>query len=249
MTPNFFPNLLARTAPMSRMAPFPLISGSLLAAALLAGCAKQPLTTGSIEPSSDYRENHPIVIDEKEKWIDIYPMRGPGGLDKRQREDIAAFVRDYRETARGALELQMPSGAGQSQVQTGHYIRKALGEAGFPSSHLRAGHYEPSRASEVAPVRLTFHALAAKVDSQCGMWKRDILDASTTNGMANRPYDNFGCSYQNILAAQVANPADLARPRIEGESDIGKRTDDLRQLRDDGDPSTSWSNDAAGVGN
>jgi pilus assembly protein CpaD len=235
---------------MSRSARNLLIPLAIGAAALMTGCARQSsLATGSIEPSSDYRENHPIVIDEKEKSIAIYPMRGPGGLDKRQRADIAQFVKDYRETARSPLALEMPSGVGKTQMQTAKHIRAALADAGFPSSHLRSGHYEPTRASDVAPVRLTFSALAAKVDSQCGMWKRDILDGSTTNGSANRPYDNFGCSYQNILAAQIANPTDLVRPRVEGESDIGKRTDDLRQLRDDNDPSTGWSNNAATVGN
>jgi pilus assembly protein CpaD len=236
-------------ASMSRSARLAILSPALIVTALLAGCAKQDLNTGSIEPSSDYRMNHPIVMDEKERSIAIYPMRGPGGLDQRQRDDIAQFIEDYRATARSPLEMQMPSGAGKSQMQTAQHIRKALSEAGFPSSHLRAGHYEPSRTSSVAPVKLSFSALAAKVDSQCGMWKRDIINGSTTEGGSNRPYDNFGCSYQSILAAQVANPSDLVRPRVEGESDIGKRTDDLRQLRDDGDPSTTWANNAATVGN
>ena len=43
---------------------------------------------------------------------------------------------------------------------------------------------------------------------KCGRWPEDILETSE-----NKHYANFGCSYQNNLAAQIANPADLLGPR------------------------------------
>ena len=39
----------------------------------------------------------------------------------------------------------------------------------------------------------------------------------------NKHYANFGCSYQNNLAAQIANPADLIGPRKLSEVDAEKR--------------------------
>ncbi len=79
-------------------------------------------------------------------------------------------------------------------------------------------------------------------------WKADAIGIGDMSGFGNRPYENFGCSTQSILAAQIADPSDLSRPRPMAEGDIGKRTDDVKQLREDGDPTTKWSNDAATVG-
>ena len=40
----------------------------------------------------------------------------------------------------------------------------------------------------------------------------------------NKHYADFGCSYQNNLAAQIANPADLLGPRKLSEVDAENRS-------------------------
>jgi pilus assembly protein CpaD len=40
----------------------------------------------------------------------------------------------------------------------------------------------------------------------------------------NKHYADFGCSYQNNLAAQVANPADLLGPRKQTPVDAEERS-------------------------
>ncbi len=221
---------------------------AIAVSALLAGCARPPIVTGSIDPPADYRDRHPIVVDTVVKDISIYPMRGPGGLNKRQVTDIRDLADEYRSTGRGHIRVLMPSNAGKEQSQTLSFVRKELAAAGIPAAYVRQGHYDPSHPTEVSPVRIEYDGLAAKVASQCGKWEQDVLDGGTSAGFNNRQYDNFGCSYQSVLAAQVADPADLSRPRAMGEADIGKRAEDVTQLRNDTDPTTKWSNDAAAVG-
>jgi pilus assembly protein CpaD len=221
---------------------------SLAAIIAVAGCARPQVTTGSIESPSDYRDRHPIVIDTAPKSISIYPMRGPGGLNRRQAEDIKDFAAQYRATGRSQLAVLMPTSGGKEQKQTLGFIRKELAAAGIPSAYLKSGHYDPVHPNEVSPVKIEFEALTAKVAGECGKWNEDILQGSSSAGFDNRPYENFGCSSQSILAAQVADPADLSRPRLMGEGDIGKRAEDVTQLRNDKDPSTAWSNNAASVG-
>ena len=68
-----------------------------------------------------------------------------------------------------------------------------------------------------APVRVAFTAMRAQTD-KCGRWPKDILDNAE-----NKHYANFGCSYQNNLAAQIANPADLLGPRKLSPIDAEKR--------------------------
>ena len=54
---------------------------------------------------------------------------------------------------------------------------------------------------------------------RCGRWPEDIADTSE-----NKQWENFGCSYQNNLAAQVSNPADLLGPRRQTEIDPENRS-------------------------
>jgi len=68
-----------------------------------------------------------------------------------------------------------------------------------------------------APVRVSYVAVRAQTN-KCGRWPEDIADDSE-----NRHYADFGCSYQNNLAAQIANPADLLGPRRQTEVDAEKR--------------------------
>jgi pilus assembly protein CpaD len=48
----------------------------------------------------------------------------------------------------------------------------------------------------------------------------------------NKHWANFGCSYQNNLAAQIANPADLLGPRQPGDIDAQNRSHAIDQYRD-----------------
>ena len=54
---------------------------------------------------------------------------------------------------------------------------------------------------------------------KCGRWPADVLETSE-----NKHYANFGCSYQNNIAAQIANPGDLLGPRKETEIDAANRS-------------------------
>jgi pilus assembly protein CpaD len=237
-----------KSAPMARKYRKSTLLASLALLAIVAGCAKSSDTTGSISEPADYRDRHPIVIDSAPKSISIYPMRGPGGLDRRQVDDIQDFAQEYRRTGRGHISVLLPSGSGKEQSQTLGFIRKELSAAGIPAAYLRNGHYEPMRPNPVSPVKIEFEALTAKVATECGKWDNDILEDVNGKGSTNRDYSNFGCSYQSILAAQVDDPADLSRPRRMTDGDIGKRTDDVTQIRSDSDPSTNWSNNAANIG-
>ena len=74
--------------------------------------------------------------------------------------------------------------------------------------------------------------------NKCGRWPDDLTQTSE-----NKHYANFGCSYQNNLAAQVANPNDLVGPRRPSEVDAEKRgvvIDDYRNDAGSWSPTTSY---------
>jgi pilus assembly protein CpaD len=190
------------------------------AALLLAACA--PTNRLVLDPQTeDYRQNHPIVLAEGDRSIDVFVAGGPGGIGARQIADIRDFARDYRRSGKGALIIAKPI----NNPEAGRIvpaIRQALAEGGAPSAIIRT--YAPTDPGETAPVRLVFTTLIASVADQCGRFPTDLSGINNLEGWSNTPYENFGCSTQSMLAAQVADPLDLARPRPESAPSATRAT-------------------------
>jgi pilus assembly protein CpaD len=88
---------------------------------------------------------------------------------------------------------------------------------GVPGSSIMLASYQASPEEVNAPVRVSFSAMRAQTD-KCGRWPDDVLQTSE-----NKHYANFGCSYQNNVAAQIANPNDLLGPRKQTPIDAANR--------------------------
>lgn len=65
--------------------------------------------------------------------------------------------------------------------------------------------------------------------AECGNFPKDLGRTSQ-----NDQYENFGCAQQNNIAAMVANPNDLIRPRPQTPSDPMRRSKVFDQYRDGG---------------
>jgi pilus assembly protein CpaD len=76
-------------------------------------------------------------------------------------------------------------------------------------------YYTPTAHYERHPIIVTKSGAHAK---QCGDWPEDLSKTAQ-----NDAYANFGCSQQNNIAAMVANPQDLVRPRATAPSDPMRR--------------------------
>ncbi|MGL5448318.1 MAG: CpaD family pilus assembly protein [Rhabdaerophilum sp.] len=216
---------------------------TLLALGLgLSACAGNLRPTQKAFAPDEYDQRHPIKLTQAERHLDVFALGH--GLDRRQMQDVQGFVREYAANGNGPLTATVPQGP------SGHYtlsaIRHALASSGVRVP-LQVVPYPADPAMGAAPVRLTFHSLQAKVASKCGLWPSDLGSGSSTETWHNRPYHNLGCAYQTMIAAQVANPVDLVRPRLEGPIDVAKRTKDLEALRKGEDPSTKWSKDDAKI--
>jgi pilus assembly protein CpaD len=203
----------------------------------LGGCSSLRPTQKAFAPD-EYDQRHPIRIKQGTESIDIFPTGRT--LDRRQRGDVVAFARDYAVNGRGAMMAVIPGGPQGHHLLAG--VRSALAEGGVRVP-LQISHYPPDPSRGAAPVRLSFIKLQAEVASRCGLWPADLAGGKDADTWHNRPYHNLGCAYQSMIAAQVADPIDLVRPRPEGPSDTVKRTKDIEALRKDQDPSTKWAKD------
>ena len=210
---------------------------AVAASSLVAGCSSMrndESFTGSI--SADYRERHPIVLRDAPRTLDIFAGHGKS-LDLRQEGDIAAFARDYTVNGRGSIVAYVPNAPDGQRQMAG--IRGVLSRAGL-GGRINIVPYNPEDPTAAAPVRLSFSKLQAQVDSRCDEWSEDLAQTNRLKSMENRPVPNFGCSFQKNLAAQVAYPVDLVRPREETVIDSQKRINAVQNLRGGTDPSTIY---------
>ncbi|HYI90431.1 MAG TPA: CpaD family pilus assembly protein [Beijerinckiaceae bacterium] len=216
-----------------------LIAASTLAAALSA-CAADRVVTGSV-PTLGYQQRHPIVLTEGAHTLDVF-VTGQAGLDGRQRDDIRAFAAEYRRSGQGAVLAQVPAGARNDggAHATMARVNAELAAAGLPPGYLAVSAYPVLDPFVASPIRLSFVRLTAKVTSPCGTWPRDLGISDAREGIRNDTYWNFGCAMQSNVAAQVADPVDLVRPRTEGRPDPIRRAKVIDAVREGQDPSTQW---------
>ena len=213
----------------------------------LAACGKvdRLATTASVIPDT-VEQRHPIVLAEAPHMIDIFP--GNGRLDDGDKGRIADFVTLYKERGRGPITVLLPQGgAGGKHESSVNVIRRALARAGV-AGVIRVGHYTVTDPAVAAAVRLSFTGLKAKVATQCGEWPDDLASASSLHTWQNKQYWNFGCSYQNMLAVQVANPRDIASPQGEATSDVRMRMRAIQKVRQGTDPGTTWKVQNSNIG-
>eukprot|EP01037_Dinobryon_pediforme_P007043 gene7043-7106_t len=214
----------------------------------LGACANVDRTvTGSTVPD-DYRQRHPIVMAAQAQQLDIFILGDAGRVDTRQSADLQSFAAMYRARGQGQITVLVPSNvsphAAQATLKT---IRERLNAAGV-KGYIRVGNYVPEQPDLAAPIHLSFEQVVARVNSRCGEWPADLASGSSAQGWQNRPYYNLGCSTQANLAAQIADPVDLVRPRQEDPSDVQMRTRAISSVRAGVDPGTAWTTTNTNIG-
>lgn len=189
-----------------------------VALGLLAGCAnRDSITVGSVP--DDYRTNHPIVIAEKEETIDLPVGASDRGITQSQQVALDGFLDQYDRSAAPVVTIAVPSGAANdvAAADAAAGMRRFIHSRGIPDSRIAMTSYVSPSVEVSAPIRVSYVAVRAQTN-KCGRWPEDILDDPE-----NKHYADFGCSYQNNLAAQVANPADLIGPRKQTPIDAENR--------------------------
>lgn len=199
----------------------------------VSGCHSERIVKDSYPQTYDQR--HPIVLAEGPTKLELPVGAGARGLTDRQREDIRAFAADWRKNGRGPVGLMTPTGGAGDWATPA--IRTTLASAGVPATSIISQRYR-GEPGEVQLVKLGYVKLQAKVH-RCGLWPEDLGHGADAYGTTeNRDYWNFGCSTQQNLAAQVADPEDLVRPRTETPVYAARRGVVIEKHRE-GEPTTS----------
>ncbi len=160
------------------------------------------------------------MIAEKNQKIDLPVGAGDRGMTGSQRDTLLGFLDGYDRSAAPALTIAIPIGSANEVAAT---PRRDAISPGWRSPAASSGtgssmtSYQSVSAEASAPVRVSYISVRAQTD-KCGRWPEDCCETSE-----NKHYADFGCSYQNNLAAQIANPADLLGPRKSTDIDAENR--------------------------
>jgi pilus assembly protein CpaD len=206
--------------------------GALVGIALaLGGCQHDEAVTASIP--DDYKQRHPIAIEEQNRSIVVFVGHARGGLTAAQRADVMGVASTWLREGTGAIQIDVPSGTPNARpvAESMREIHAILAAAGIPPRGVTVHPYQPEDKRFLPPIRLTYSRIAG-VAGPCGLWPEDIGPSiKNKSWFENKDYYNFGCAYQRNLAAMVDNPSDLEQPRAETPSYTQRRTAAFEKYR------------------
>jgi len=181
----------------------------LVMAAATAGCWTSPRFQSPFALSNP-SERHPIAVREGEAVLDLAVYPGSSGLNPSQKAKVANFLRAYQSQSTERLLVRAPSGGANETAARRAYdqIRRAMYGAGLNGRAVVLEPYDAT-GNPTAPLRLSYLQFVA-APPDCPDWSENIA-----RDPQNMPWPNKGCATQRNLAAMVANPEDLVRPRGE----------------------------------
>lgn len=187
---------------------------------------------------TDPEERHPIQVSRRPVEYDLSVPRGAYGLTRSQMNEVRDFARRYKSDGEGPLVIRAPSGSPNevASMRAIEDMRRVLKKAQVPAKAIEFEPYISDGAPD-APVRMSYLRYVAE-GPICGDWSSNLARSPR-----NKEHPNFGCTSQHNLAAMVANPRDLVRPRgmtprsserrdvvwdkyIKGESTIAERSEE-----------------------
>lgn len=200
------------------------ILAAITLSAGLAACATKPApdaVSDARTPTEQFVAE--VVAQPEEIRLAVHAQ----GLSANQAGALGAFVDVWRDAEGGPIRIQAPSGAGPDSAatyRTADGARARLVAEGVPEHLIELTGYDAAGAAD-APIVVGYLRHQVSLPS-CGQtWTNLARSAS------NQVQPNFGCAVTANMAAQIANPADLAGPRSMDPADAGRRETVLEKYR------------------
>ncbi|MDP1617150.1 CpaD family pilus assembly protein [Phenylobacterium sp.] len=212
----------------------------LALAAGLAACASAPPRDGAVAnpatPLDQYRVQ--VTPRPEEVLLAIHAQ----GLSGPQADALLGLLAGWRAADGGAIRIQAPASGVDSAAayRMGESVRAFLISHGAPPAAVQVigydagGHLRP-------PMIVGYLRYEAQIPDCGESW--DNLSSNWNN----RVSANFGCAVTANLAAQIANPADLAGPRAMDAPDAARRADVLAKYREGAITSSESDDRSTGV--
>ena len=216
-------------------------------AATLAGCYTAQQAANIETVPTDYRQRHPITLQEGRRTVEVFVGNSRGALTPEGRADVLAFAQTWKREATGGILIDVPSGTPNERAagETTHEIQSILTSAGVPPQAIATRPYRPVDSGRLATIKLVYPKITAEA-GPCGLWPNDLGPSDFAAWDGNKPYWNLGCASQRNLAAMVDNPADLVQPRADTATYTARRSVVLDKYRKGESSATVYPNENKG---
>lgn len=209
----------------------------IIALLTLAACATTTAPVQSVATAPTALDTWTSRIRVQAQADEIRLAAHATGLSGNQARALSDFHVRWMQAEGGAITIAAPnSGDTAGAYRVSSDARAWLIDQGAPANLVRIIGYDATGAQQ-APVIVAFQRYVADIPT-CGSW------TAANRTMGNEPQDNFGCAVAANLAAQVANPEDLARARGMDPADPGRRSVVLGKYRN-GEVTSSAKDDQA----
>jgi pilus assembly protein CpaD len=204
-----------------------------LAALALAGCASDTAVRTAVTPTQAWTDKVRVEAEPEILRLGVHA----DGMSANQAAAVADFVGQWMRAEGGVISVQAPLGASPRMVAS---VQAHLAAQGAPLSMIDLASYDAA-GDPAAPIVVAFDRFI--VDTPlCGQnWE------SLTRTRNNEAFGNFGCAVTSNIAAQVANPQDLLRPRVMTPADAQRRATVLGRYRQGQTTSSARDDQAAGA--
>ncbi|SRR6266700_113725 len=211
-------------------------------AVVLGACTHTEAVVTTASVPDDYRQRHPIAIQEADRSVVLFVGHARGGLSASQRADVMGLAQIWLREGTGAINADVPVSTPNARAAAATFreIQALLAAAGVPPRGIAVHRYHPEDPRQLATIRLNYPKISA-VAGPCGLWPEDLGPSIKNPGyVENKSYYNFGCAYQRNMAAMIDNPSDLVQPRSETPAYTTRRTEAFEKYRKGSTTTTSY---------
>jgi pilus assembly protein CpaD len=209
------------------------LAGALVGLAVVLGACTHTDEAVQASIPDDYRQRHPIAIQEANQSVVIFIGQARGGLSASQRADVMGLAQTWLHEATGAIVADVPVDTPNARAAAASFqeIQSLLVAAGVPARGIVPHRYRPEDPRQMATIRLSYPKIQA-VAGPCGIWPDDLGPSIKNKGyIENKQYYNYGCAYQRNMAAMIDNPSDLVQPRSETPAYTERRSEAFEKYR------------------
>src|ERR1700724_3764652 len=218
------------------------IAAALAGLAVVLGACTHTDEAVTASVPNDYRQRHPIAIQEADQSVVIFVGHARGGLSASQRADVMGVAQTWLREGTGAIIADVPVDTPNARAAADSFreIQALLAAAGVPPRGIVVRHYHPQDPRQMATIRLNYPKISA-VAGPCGLWPEDLGPSIKNKGYyENKPYYNFGCAYQRNMAAMIDNPSDFVQPRPETPPYTARRNEAFEKYRKGNTTTTTY---------
>jgi pilus assembly protein CpaD len=133
------------------------LAGALVGLAVVLGACRH---TGDVAVAEgfphDYRQRHPIAIEEANRSVVIFVGQARGGLSAAQRADVIGLAQVWLREGTGAITADVPVDTPNARAAADSFreIQATLAAAGVPPRGVVARRYKPDDVRTMATIRL-----------------------------------------------------------------------------------------------